>query len=187
MKDLVFKLIRSYVSLFLMLILVILPFKAFASIENEITVQLSQVELQSKLKKEYSGYQYIIENKHAAPVMLLNGQVINAVNGNIAAQAVTDGSPIGITWAIAGPVGLFTLGIGWIVGLLATPIVWAVSSSKSKKARRESTAYPNIVNTGILNTGDIITTKILVPIGTQPQLRLTFQNPKTKEVFSVNK
>ena len=39
------------------------------------------------------------------------------------------------TWIIAGSVGLLTLEIGWVVGLLATPIVAIVSAKNKKKTQ----------------------------------------------------
>ena len=93
---------------------------------------------------------------------------------------------MGVTWAIAGPVGLFTLGIGWIVGLLATPIVWVVQNNKNKKNRAEGMAYTNIVPVGVLNASESVSVKTLVPIGAQPQLKLTIMDSK-KNLHSVNR
>jgi hypothetical protein len=91
-----------------------------------------------------------------------------------------------VTWAIAGPVGLFTLGIGWAVGLLATPVVWFVQNNQNKKTRTESIAYTNIVPIGNLNPAESIMVKSLVPIGSQPQLKLTIMDSKNN-LHVVNK
>ena len=157
------------------------------NISDNLQVTLTQLPLSSKLKKDYNGYQYTITNSSSQNINLVNTQVINAVNGSIGYQTVNDGHPIATTWAICGPVGLFTLGIGWAVGLVATPIVWIVSDSNSKKAQQESVSYPNIVNTGVINKGETITTNFLVPIGTKPQLKMTIQPEKTKDLIFVNK
>ena len=93
---------------------------------------------------------------------------------------------IGVTWAIAGPVGLFTLGIGWAVGLLATPIVWVVQNNKNKKTRTESMAYTNLVPIGVLNPAESIQVKTLVPIGSQPQLKITVMDNK-KDLHVITK
>ena len=90
------------------------------------------------------------------------------------------------TWIIAGPVGLFTLGIGWAVGLLATPIVAIVSAKNKKKTQIESIPYSNLVALGELNSGDLTTVSTLVPIGCKPQLKLTIQDIKTRQLHAIN-
>lgn len=83
---------------------------------------------------------------------------------------------MGVTWAIAGPVGLCTLGLGWVVGIIATPIVWVVQNNKNKKTRTESLAYTNMVPIGTINVAESITVKTLVPVGAKPQLKLTIMD-----------
>ena len=89
---------------------------------------------------------------------------------------------MGVTWAIAGPVGLFTLGIGWAVGLIATPSVWVVQNNKNKKIRTEGMAYTNIVPLGVLNANESATVKTLVPIGSVPQIKLTIMDSKKNTI-----
>lgn len=156
------------------------------NLSEGVQVNLSQVPLSSKLKKSYNGYKYVITNTSNQNLDIVNAQILNAVNGSVAYQDVSDGHPIGTTWAIAGPVGLFTFGIGWLAGIVATPIVWIVSDSKNKKAQRESIAYPNIINLGVLTKGDSIEADFLVPIGAKPQLKMIVQQEKTKELVHVN-
>lgn len=155
-------------------------------LSDDVQVTLSQVPLSSKLKKSYNGYKYTITNTSNQSLNIVNAQILNAVNGSIAYQDVSDGHPIGTTWAIAGPVGLFTLGIGWVAGIIATPIVWIVSDSKNKTAQRESIAYPNIVNLGVMTKGETIEANFLVPIGAKPQLKMIVQPEKSKELVQVN-
>lgn len=155
-------------------------------IKDKMNVSLEQIPITSKLKKNYNGYRYTISNNSDQNINLVNAQVLNAVNGSVAYNAVNDGHPIGTTWAIAGPVGLFTLGIGWVIGLIATPIVYVVSESNNKKAQVESVAYPNIVNIGTLSKGESITTEFLVPIGARPQLKMTVQPEKSKDLVNLN-
>lgn len=156
------------------------------NLAQKVDVTLTQVPIASKLKKAYNGYRYTITNNSGQNLNIVNAQVLNAVNGSVAYQTVDDGHPIGITWAICGPVGLITLGIGWLAGIVATPIVWVVSESNSKKARIESIAYSNIINLGEMNTGESITTEFLVPIGAKPQLKMTVQPEKTKDLVNIN-
>lgn len=156
------------------------------SLTDNVNVTLEQIPLSSKLKKEYNGYKYTVVNNSNQNINVVNAQIINAVNGSVAHQSVNDGHPIGITWAICGPVGLFTLGIGWLVGIVATPIVWAVAEKNTKKSQKESIAYPNIVNLGKMAKGESIEASFLVPIGTKPQLKMTVQPEKSSELVPIN-
>jgi hypothetical protein len=156
-------------------------------VSNRINIVQSQIPLSSKLKKDYNAYRYDIQNNSNQDINIVNAQIINGTNGSIAVQSVNGGHPIGTTWAICGPVGLFTLGIGWAVGLLATPVVWGISSSNDNKARKESIAYSNLVNFGYLKKGDSTSVQTLVPIGAQPQIKLTVQAEGFKDLIMVGR
>ena len=153
---------------------------------EQLDVQLESVPLSSKLKKDFSGYEYVITNNFKEPINIVSAQIKNGQDGNVAYQKSEAEGAIGVTWAIAGPVGLFTLGIGWAVGLIATPIVWVVQNNKNKKIRSESTAYTNIVPMGVLNSNETITVKTLVPIGSQPQIKLTIMDQR-KNVHTISR
>lgn len=152
-----------------------------------ITIDMTQAPLSSKLKKEYQAYKYNIMNTSKQNINLVNAQIVNGQDGAVASSAMDDGNGVGTLWAIAGPVGLFTFGIGWAVGLLATPVVLLTSKGKNKKARLEGQAYSNIVDLGWLGTGESIAVQTLVPIGAKPQLKLTFQDPNSKELLMVSR
>ena len=154
---------------------------------SKIEINTQPIVLNSKLKKEYSGYEYTITNYNKEKINIINAQMLNGYDGNYAYNAVSNGAggPIGVTWAIAGPVGLFTLGIGWVAGIIATPIVWLVSKSKDKKARKESLPYTNIIPIGYVGVGDSINIKTLVPIGSKAQLKLSIIDEKTKEIHTI--
>jgi len=154
---------------------------------NYVDVALTHVPLSSKLRKQYQGYEYTITNNTGQSFNILNAQITNGTNGSVAYQAVDDGHPIGITWAICGPVGLFTFGIGWAVGLVATPVVWIVSSSGKNRARVESMAYNNLVNLGQIASNESLQVKTLIPIGTTPQLKLTVQPQNFADIITINK
>ena len=91
-----------------------------------------------QLKKYYTGHEYVIENKSNSTVNVVNAQIVNGYDGNIAFTTTMNNEPSAMarTWIIAGPIGLFTLGIGWVLGLLATPVV-AIVSSKNKTVEIE--------------------------------------------------
>lgn len=158
----------------------------FAIDYSSIDIQLSSVPLNSRLKKDFSGYQYTITNNLNEKINILSAQIINGHDGNSAYMKSEAEGGIGTTWAIAGPVGLFTLGIGWVAGLVATPIVWAVQNSKNKKTRAESLSYTNIVPMGYLNSTESVTIRTLVPIGSKPQIKLNVMDDK-KNLFSITR
>lgn len=141
--------------------------------------------LTSKLKKDFTGYEYIITNIFKEKINVVNAQILNGQDGNTAYMKSESEGAIAVTWAIAGLVGLFTLGIGWAVGLLATPIVWVVQNNKNKKTRTESMAYTNLVPIGVLNPAESIHVKTLVPIGSQPQLKITVMDNK-KDLYHLD-
>ena len=153
---------------------------------EQLDIQINQVPLASKLKQDFSGYEFIITNNLKEPINIVSAQIKNGQDGNMAYQKSEAEGAIGVTWAIAGPVGLFTLGLGWVVGLIATPIVWIVQNNKNKKIRSESMAYTNIAPMGILNVNESSIVKTLVPIGSTPQLKLTIMDNK-KNIHTINR
>lgn len=178
---------KKIISLFLLIVFFQSNIACFAGEDlDRVQIALSQVPLRSKLKGQYSGYKCVIMNNSNQKLNLINAQISNATNGSVAYQNVSDGHPIGITWAIAAPVGLFTFGIGWAVGAIATPFVWIVSETKNNRAKKESIAYPNVINLGYIDKGDSIEANFLVPIGTKPQMRLTVQTDGSKDLQIIN-
>ena len=175
---------KRFISLFLLVCFWSLQNSCFAVDYTQLDVSKNMMVLNSRLKKDFAGYEYIITNNFNEEINIVNAQIINGQDGNTAYMKSEGEGAIGVTWAIAGPVGLFTLGIGWVVGIIATPIVWIVQNNKNKKTRTESMAYSNIVPIGTLNTAESIQVKTLVPIGSQPQLKLTIMDKK-KNVHTV--
>jgi len=162
--------------------------EAFAIVDySSLEVVSTPSTLSSRLRKEYTGYEYTITNNTPSKINIVNAQIINGQDGNLAYNHVEQSGAIGVTWAIAGPVGLFTLGIGWIAGIIATPIVWIVQNNNNKKARVESTAYTNMLPIGYVGKGESITVRTLVPVGSKPQLKFTILDEKTKELIPVIK
>ena len=153
---------------------------------EQLDVQMTQVPLTSRLKKDFSGYEFVITNNFKEPINIVSAQIKNGQDGNMAYQKSEAEGAMGVTWAIAGPVGLFTLGIGWAVGLIATPIVWVVQNNKNKKIRTEGMAYTNIVPMGILNANESASAKTLVPIGSVPQLKITVMDNR-KNIHTINR
>lgn len=153
---------------------------------SDILVVQKQVPLKSKLKKEYSGYEYKITNNSQSGINIINAQVVNGVDGNIGYNNVESGGgkSVGILWAICGPVGLITFGIGWAVGLIGTPIAWIIGNSKDKKAKKESIPYNNAMPLGVLNKTETLLYMTLVPLGATPQLKLSVYDEKTKNYQS---
>jgi hypothetical protein len=181
---------KKIFSLFLAFVLFGMNTACFAiNYDNDFVVTTNQVPLNSNLSKSYSGYEYNISNNSKQRINVVNAQIVNGVDGNIGLGQSGNkaGSAMGVTWAIAGPVGLFTLGIGWVLGLIATPIVWVVYKEKDEKTQRESVAYTNMVPLGYINSGETVTVKSLVPIGSKSQLKLTVSDDKTKEFHSIVK
>ena len=169
-----------------LLILCILSLQniCFATDYSQLDVQKKMMVLTSRLKKDFAGYEYTITNNFNEQINIVNAQILNGQDGNMAYMKSEGEGAIAVTWAIAGPVGLFTLGLGWVVGILATPVVWIVQNQKNKKTKTESMAYTNIIPIGVLNSAESIQVKTLVPVGSQPQLKLTIMD-KNKNLHTV--
>ena len=177
---------KKIVSLVLLVCYLSLQNACLAVDYSQLDVQKQMMVLTSRLKKDFAGYEYTITNNFNEKINVVNAQILNGQDGNTAYMKSEGEGAIAVTWAIAGPVGLFTLGIGWAVGLLATPIVWGVQNNKNKKTRTESMSYTNIVPIGILNPAESVQVKTLVPLGSQPQLKITVMDNK-KELHVITK
>lgn len=154
---------------------------------NDIQIDLQNVPLSSRLKGDYMGYKFTIMNKSNSTVEVVNAQIINGQDGSMAARMVADGSGVGPMWAIMGPAGLFTFGIAWLVGIVATPILFVTDNSRNKKAKKEGQSFNNIVDLGPLLAGNTIELQTLVPIGTKPQLKLTYKLPNSSNLLMISR
>lgn len=171
-----------------LLVFMLFTAPSFAFVSSDLKITATQVPLSTQLKKYYTGHEYVIENKPNETINIVSAQIVNGYDGNIAYTTTMNNEPSAMarTWIVAGPVGLFTFGAGWVLGLVATPIVAIVSSKNKKKTQIESIPYSNMVVLGEFNSGDSTTVSTLVPIGSKPQLKLTVQDIKTKQLHSVN-
>ena len=176
---------KKIISIMLLFVFLVSPCLAFNN--TDLNVVTSQVSLSTQLKKYYNGYQYTITNNTQSKINIVNAQIVNGNDGSMAYTTTMNNEPSAMarTWIIAGPVGLFTLGVGWILGLIATPFVAIASNNNKKKTQTESIAYTNMLTLGILNSGETTTVSTLVPIGSKPQLKLTVQSSKDNKLHSV--
>ena len=159
----------------------------FGFTNSNLDIVVTQIPLTSHLKKYYNGYQYKITNVSKNKYNILSAQIINGNDGNIAFATTKNNEPSAIarTWMIAGPAGLFSLGIGWVLGLIATPIVAITSNNNEKKVQIECLSYTNLIPLGIINTGEDVNINTLVPIGSKPQLKITIQDCQTNVLYTI--
>ena len=174
---------KKIIIIFLMLVF---QMPCLAINDSDIWINLSELTLNSKLKKEYSAYEYTITNNSNKNIKIVNAQIENAVSVNAAQQKVIAEHPIGTTWAIAGPVGLFTIGLGWVAGAVATPIVACVSNSDKKKVSREVASYTNIINPCYIGAAESLTVKVLVPKSLEPTLTMNITPEGSSETITIN-
>jgi len=176
---------KKILSILLILSYTSLPIFAFD--KNDLDITLNQLPLTTQLSKYYNGYEYNLTNKSTRKISIVNAQIINGHDGNVAFINTMNNEPSAMarTWVIAGPVGLFTAGIGWVLGLIATPIVAIKSNKNKKKTQTESIAFSNLLQVSELNSGESTTINSLIPIGSKPQLKLTIQDEKTKQLYSI--
>ncbi len=178
---------KKILSLFLILVLFLIQNTCFAVINDGLSVKREELILKSELKKKYLAYEYIITNQSRENIEIKNAQVINGISGTVAFNANEEGAKksIGRLWIVMGPLGLFTLGLGWVAGVLGTPIAAIKGHLKKNKIEKESENYKIDVSVGILQPQESIRIKILTTFGTSPQLKLTAADPKTGKPETV--
>ncbi len=176
---------KKFICVLLVFMIMVIPCYAFN--RDNLYVKVSNIELSSQLKKYYNAYEYKITNISKTKWEIQDINIVNGTNGDIAYKFAVKNEPSALarTWIVAGPVGLFTLGIGWILGVIATPVVLIVSNNNKKKVRTESVAYTNSLELGVLNYNETVTLRTLTSLGCVPQLKLIIKNLKTNEIFSV--
>ena len=176
---------KKIVSLVLIISMLSSPCFAFQHADLEVTVV--QVPLATQLAKYYSGYEYRVTNISNKAVYVAKAQILNGQNGSRAFVTTMNNEPSAIerTWIIAGPVGLFTFGAGWVVGILATPIVAICSNSNKRKTKAESEPYSNILPLGLLEPNASIETSTLVRVGREPKLKMVVRDANSKELHLV--
>ncbi len=179
---------KKILSTLILLSLIIIQPACMAVDISPLAITREQQALKSELKKHYSGYEYNITNTGDTRLNIVNAQIQNGTDGNVAYNVVdySAGKSIGVLWAAMGPLGLFTLGIAWVVGAVATPIVWVCANHKDKKIRNESLSYDDNVPLGYIEPQENISVLTLIPLGTKPQLKITILDEKTKEYKTIN-
>ncbi len=179
---------KKLATIFIIICVVFLNNACFVFAKEDILISKTEKTLKSELKKQYSAYEYVITNASQKRLNITNAQIINGTNGNAAYNQteVSIGKQMGIHWAIMGPVGLFTLGIGWVVGLLGMPFIYLFTNKKNKKSERESAVYTNNIPLGFIEPNENIIVMTLAPIGISPQLKITVYDDKTKEYNVIN-
>lgn len=175
---------------FICLFILVIQFTQITLAVNKesLNVTCNQLILSSQLKKYYSGYQYDITNRSDSNLEIISAQIVNGNDGSIAYATTNNNEPSAVakTWIIAGPIGLVTAGIAWIVGIIATPFVAIISSSKKKKSQIESLSYSNKIPLGYINSDETVSVNTLVIIGSKPSLQLTVKDLSDNKIYSFN-
>ncbi len=155
----------------------------------QIDATKSLIQLHSRLRKEFTAYAYTVSNNTGGEIELLHAEIVNGMNGQGAALGVQKSSAGAIGALIGGGLllGIVTFGITFLAGLLASPIVYAVNHHGNHKAIAEGMPYSNQVPTGVMADGDSIQFTTLTPLNQNPQVKMTFRNLATNEIFSVTK
>jgi hypothetical protein len=155
----------------------------------QIDITYISVPLNSRLKKSYTGYTVNVANASKTPVEIMNGDVINGVNGQGAALGAQKSSAaaIGTTLGTGLVTGIFTFGISTAASLIASPFIYGANSHKNNRAIAEGSQYGNQVTYGVLNPGDSLKINTLVPVSQKPQVKLSFKNIETGEIFTISK
>ncbi len=157
-------------------------------LQEQIGVSKNTIPLTSRLNKRYSGIQLSLQNNAEHPLELISANVTGGVDGQQGYLTVQKKSGAAIAGLLGGGllVGLVTFGIGLVIGMVASPIVWGVNRSKNKRALREGLPFTNQVSLGVFNPGESVSLNCLVPIGTQPGITATLKDTKTGEIFTIS-
>ncbi len=106
---------KKILSVLLLFVFMFIQMLCFAYEENTpLLIVREQKVLKSALKKEYAGYEYTITNTTKYRLNIINAQIKNGTNGNIAYNLMDSnpGKSVGKYWAVMGPVGIVTFGVG---------------------------------------------------------------------------
>lgn len=155
----------------------------------EIEVSYTAIPLKSRLKKKYAGYKVTITNHSEEQLELMNGEIVNGVNGQGAAlgSQKSSAAAIGALLGTGLATGFFTLGITTLTSLVASPVVYAGYKHANNKVNGEGAHYGNQVSLGVIAPGETITVPALIPISQKPELKLTLRQTKNNELFTVSK
>ncbi len=177
---------KKYISILILFSVLCTQNIVFAIKQEDITVKAEKQILKSRLKKEYVGYSYKITNNSKSTINIVNAQIVNGIDGNNAYSTVSTkgGKSVGILWAVCGPAGVFSLGVGWLVGIIATPIVLIVGNKKDKRTKKESTKYTNTILSSELTPGESVNAMTLIPKDAKPQLNISIYDKRSKEYQS---
>lgn len=160
-------------------------------VKNHIQIDAtkSQIQLHSRLRKQYTGYAYTISNNTPDQLELMHAEIVNGMNGQGAALGVQKSSAAAIGSVLGGGLvlGIVTFGISFLAGLVATPFIYGINAHKNNKAIAEGMPYSNQVPTGIIPAGDSIQFNTLTPLNQTPQVKMTFRNSVTNEIFAVTR
>lgn len=162
---------------------------ASVHVDRRIDVTKSAVPLHSRLAKTYSAYTYTISNNSDSAVELMHGEIVNGVSGQGAALGAEKSSAAAVGSVLVGGAALIfvTFGISFLAGLFAAPVIYATNNHANKKTISEGLGYPNQCPTGVISHGETLAFNALAPIGQAPQLKLSFRNTDTNELFSVTR
>jgi hypothetical protein len=140
-----------------------------------LSILWSQAGLGSSIVSEkFSGYNVTLKNTGPNTVRIVNAKIVNGVDG-VQAYNFTKRNTLGRTLA-------WGLAFG-AVGMACTSIS---NSKKNNKARNELNEFGLENISGVdLKPGELLKTKVLIPVGSQPELKGQYQDVVTSEVYYI--
>ena len=144
-----------------------------------IEVFKTNIELKSKLNTKFAGYKFSIKNNYNYSLNILDTKVINGVSGETAYYIVEkDISKARMALGVAQ--------IPFTFGLSSLNIAEGLINKKNNDiAKEESVGFTNPAAALILQPGYQITFNTLIPREERPMIKLTLQDLKTKQIYTI--
>jgi len=156
-----------------------------ASAQTEVLILKSAVVLDSNLSEKFNAYEFSIENHWRAPIELMQTQAVGSVDPEHGYLSVLK-RPQGMVGGVFGSGAANVVG-GIVLGTTSamTMLNQGTTRHQNAKTAREANLFVKQLPQGTLQSGQRVTFKVLVPAGTQPELRVTFLDTDTQRVFAI--
>jgi hypothetical protein len=115
------------------------------------------------LSKQYSGYKITLTSRYPNALNILGGQIIDGISGQQGYMNVEIDCSVDTCWL---PLLVY---------------------KENKKAKIESYKYSNQIPAGFLNSGDSFDIFTLVPIGSNPQIKMNFVDVTNNDYFTISR
>ena len=186
---------KKLISLLLIILITsTMPAMAFVSYDNDdepnIYIYAKEIDLKSQLRKHFSAYEVTIENKSGRVLRLVDGSFEGGKNGGDAYFEIRKNADAQLKKRVHAweDWGLWTLGGAWALAVVISPFEWYYNVFTNRRVKEESLQYSqeNFFQSDFY-PGEKFEKLVLFPIDKNFYLRLSFQDKRSGEVYTIIK